>query len=177
MAFNFDEMKATFNEKGFHVIDYTKKIKKLQDFLEIYDKMKTKNDDGSFKYASSIIVIRMGVVSKKLPMLVKLLMGIGENPFGIRLMNKDNYLSFMDDKTPNNCVIENFLHQDEEVMCEVCCEMVESSKMNVCANCVYKCCEKCFNKKYLMSIKAGTPDGRCFGCRDELVLGIIEISA
>jgi hypothetical protein len=83
----------------------------------------------------------------------------------------------MEDKTPNNCVIENFLHHDEEVMCEVCCEMVKSCDMNACGNCVYKCCEKCFRKKYIMSLKEGKPDGRCFGCRDELVLGFIEISA
>ena len=173
MSFNFDEMKAVMNEKGFHFIDYTKKIKKLNDLVEIDEKMRTKRDDGSFKYEKSIVVIRMSSVSKKLPVLVNILMGIGENPYGVRLLNKDNFLSFMPDKVPSMPMINKFLMGDEEVMCEVCCEMVKSSELNACANCVYNCCEKCFNKNYLMSMKSGNPDGRCFGCREELVLGVV----
>jgi hypothetical protein len=166
-------MKAAMNDKGFHFIDYTKRIKKLQDVLEIEQKMRIKNDDGSFKYQQSIIIIRMQAVVKKLPVMRLVLDRMGESSEAVRMINKDNFISFSPECVPSMLIFDDFLMGDEEVMCEICCEQVNKTELNVCNKCVYKCCEKCFDKKFIMSVKAGKPDGRCFGCREELVSKII----
>jgi hypothetical protein len=171
MVFNFDEMKETMKKRGYTMIDYTKKIKTLQDFAEIENKMKTKRD-GVFVYSKTIIVIRMQVVAKKIP-IIGVLFVMKHEPIGIRLLNRDNYLSFEDrDETPNAIVIERFTTQGEEVMCEVCCENIKPADMCYCNNCAYNCCNECFDKKFIMSFKSGKPDPRCFGCRMPLTLDI-----
>ena len=173
MVFNFDEMKETMKKRGYTMIDYTKKIKTLQDFAEIENKMKTKRD-GVFVYSKTIIVIRMQVVAKKIP-IIGVLFVMKHEPIGIRLLNRDNYLSFEDrDETPNAIVIERFTTQGEEVMCEVCCENVKPDALTYCNNCAYNCCNECFDKKFIMSVKSGKPDPRCFGCRLPIVLDITK---
>lgn len=168
MVFDFDAMKATMATKGYTMIDYTTKIKKIDDFTTIEDKLK-KTNNGAFIYAKTIIVIRMDAVVKKIPMLKRIFVAC-ETPIGIRILHKDNNLSFdNDESTPNAIVIERFLTQGEEVVCEVCCEQVKPNDLSYCNNCVYNCCNSCFDKKYIMSVKAGKPDGRCFGCRLDIV--------
>jgi len=74
------------------------------------------------------------------------------------------------DKAPNKQVILGNVNRKETEFCEICCVAKNSQQMMPCYNCLYPCCRECFLKRACLTLKKGNLDGRCFGCRAELVV-------
>jgi hypothetical protein len=172
MTFDFVKEQALLKSKGYMLIDYTNKVKRYKDFSDIREKMKTTND-GKFIYKKMIMMIRMVEVCKKIKGLKEHMLKDGANPDGITLIHTKNYLAIDANKGLSPIVWEAFLNRKDEELCEVCCVMTESDEMMPCSNCVYPCCRKCFLKKVNMSLAEGEIDGRCFGCRENLIIDVI----
>jgi len=77
---------------------------------------------------------------------------------------------FFVDKAPNKQVMLGNVNRKETEFCEICCVVKKSQQMMPCYNCLYPCCCECFLKRAYMTLKKGNLDGRCFGCRAELVV-------
>ena len=164
MTFDFVKEQAYLKSKGYVLVDYTKKIKRFKDFNDIKEKMSTTND-GKFIYKKMIMMIRMVEVCDKIKGLNEFMKKDGANPDGIILVHTKNYLSPI--------VWEAFLNRKDKELCEVCCVMTKSDEMMPCPNCVYPCCRKCFLKRCYLTLDEGKMDGRCFGCRENLVIEVI----
>jgi len=74
------------------------------------------------------------------------------------------------DKAPNKQVMLGNVNRKETEFCEICCVVKKSPQMMPCYNCLYPCCCECFLKRACLTLKKGNLDGRCFGCRAELVV-------
>ena len=74
------------------------------------------------------------------------------------------------DKAPTKQVLLGNVNRKETELCEICCVIKKSQQMMPCYNCPYPCCCECFLKRVYLTLKKGDIDGRCFGCRTELVV-------
>ena len=174
MEYNFDTMKGFYKNKGYTLIDYTAKIKCLDDVGFIQTKMK-KQHKGKYQYDKTIILIRFEELCKKIKNLTAVLMLNEICPDAVHLYHTKNALLFETHKAPNELVMEQFVNRKDVYTCEVCCEEKAVGAMMPCYKCVYPCCKECFMKRARMTLDAGEIDGRCFGCRAELVCAVAYI--
>jgi hypothetical protein len=172
MPFDFITEQAYLKTKGYLLVDYTKKVKRFKDLIDIRNKMANTNE-GEYIYKKMIIMVRLEEVCKKIKHLKEHLLKDGANPDGISLIHTKNYLSIDACKGLSAIVWQSFLNRKEEEVCEVCYEMTKCDEMMPCPNCVYPCCRKCFLKRAYMTLKEGNMDGRCFGCRENLVSAVV----
>jgi hypothetical protein len=163
-VFDFEKDRAFLKTKGYTLIDYTKKIKKINDIKVIQDKVKTTNN-GEFVYTKLVIIIRWEEVCKRIRGLKEALMNFNDNPDGIQVFYKDFNMCFHKNYAPNAIVWERYLNAGDIMTCEICCEDNTHRDMMACPCCIFPCCRKCFMKRYDLS-----NDPRCFGCRHPLVM-------
>jgi hypothetical protein len=163
-VFDFDKDRAILKTKGFTLIDYTKKIKKLIDIKVIQNKVITTNN-GEFVYNKLVVIIRWDEVCKRIRGLREALINFNDNPDGIQVFYKDTNMCFHKNFPPNAIVWDGFLNSQKKITCEICCDDKSRRDMMACPSCVYPCCRECFMKRYDLS-----NDPRCFGCRQPLVM-------
>ena len=163
MLFDFEKERARLKAEGYTLVDYTAKIKKYTDIINIVDKMKTTNN-GEFVYKKMIIIMQLEKVCKVIKPLKQILLNDNKNPNAIQVLYTKYCMSFDYDMAPSVIGWNAFLGANDKNECSVCCETKKFCEMMACPSCVYPFCRACFIKRYEQS-----NDGRCFGCRGEII--------
>ena len=163
IMFDFEKDRAFLKTKGYTLIDYTLKIKKMSDLTAIEHKVKTTNN-GEYVYKKLIVIIRFSEVCKRIRGLNEAMVHFNDNPDGINIFYMNKIMSFTIHFPPNAVVWDGFLNGTSKTTCEICCDEKLKKEMMACPSCVYPCCKDCFQKRYEIS-----DDSRCFGCRHELI--------
>jgi hypothetical protein len=167
-------MKEFYKTKGYTLIDYTAKIKVLNDLRFIANKIEKKHK-GKFVYDKTVILIRFEEVCSKIVGFRHALTMMETLWDAVHLYHIGNKLLFDKAFAPAEIVLEAFVNRKKHTTCEVCCEVKETEKMMPCPKCIYPCCRDCFMVRAHMTHKNGKVDGRCFGCREQLVKEVIEV--
>ena len=163
MLFDFEKERARLKAAGYTLVDYTAKIKKYPDIVNILDKMRTTNN-GEFVYKKMIIIIQMEIVCKRIKVLKEVLMSEDRNPDAIQVFYTKYAMSFDYNNPPSPIGWTAFLEAKDENECSICCETKKFSDMMACPSCIYPFCRECFLKKYERD-----GDDRCFGCRRPVI--------
>lgn len=153
------------NVSNLKIKNYTKGTKsRLVKICEVIDggddKIKDWNENARLCTADTDVVI--SVTKNRKSINEPISKNIPEKQFAKISLNMHS-LVFVNEK-PNKYVLTG------TVICEICCVAKKSQQMMPCYNCIYPCCSECFLKRAYLTLKKGDLDGRCFGCRAELVV-------
>jgi hypothetical protein len=128
------------------------------------DKIKDWNENAKLCTADTDVVI--SVTKNRKSINEPISKNIPEKQFAKISLNMHS-LVFVNEK-PNKYVLT--VNRKENEICEICCVAKKSQQMMPCYNCIYPCCSECFLKRVYLTLKKGDLNGRCFGCRAELLL-------
>jgi hypothetical protein len=168
MLFDFEKERARLKAEGYTLVDYTAKIKRHIDIVNIVEKVR-KTNNGEFIYKNLVIIVQMEEVCKKIKPLREIFISENKNPNAIQVFYTKFCMNFDYNEPPSALAWTSFLQAKDENECSICCEPKAFSEMMACPSCVYPFCRDCFIKKYE---KDG--DDRCFGCRRPVIKILYE---
>lgn len=136
---NYTKINNIIKSQNKILIDYTDKIKNIDDFIKLQsEKLNNK------KYNNFVFLLK----TDNMPKLLKSVLSVcskTQNKNFIYLFNKDDYL-FLDastDESINPNTIINFLN-DNNMVCNICYD--ESENITICRQCAYNICYDCHSK-------------------------------
>ena len=166
MTYNFNNDKTFLKTLKVSAIDYTDKITCGSDIDTI--KQKCKNDKS---YKNILVMIDYGKLYQAGNYDV--IEFIDRNHIQrdvIEYNFRGRYTMFARRIPLSNIVLKDWIHIKQKVSCEVCGECVDYADCMPCNNCIYRCCNPCFQKAIKAKQQMGKLDGNCFNCRSTLTL-------
>ena len=165
MTFNFNNDKTFLKTMKISAIDYTDKITCGSDIDTIKDKTKTST------YKNILVMIDYGKLYQAGNQDVMNFIDRNHIQRDILEYNFRGRFTMFARRIPlSNIVLKDWIHFKEYVVCEVCGDKVEYADCMPCNNCIYRCCNPCFQKAIKAKQQMGKLDGNCFNCRSTLTL-------